>query len=749
MIGKTISHYRVLEKLGQGAMGAVYKALDLKLDRPVAIKFLTPGFTSDLKARFAGEAKAASALDHTNICTIYEFDETPDGEMFIVMAYCPGENLRARLKGGTLPLEEAISIAFQVAQGLVMAHSMGVLHRDVKPANLMLTPNGVKIVDFGVAKLLAGKDRTDAGAILGTIPYMSPEQLNAKPVDARTDIWSWGAVAYEMLAGRQPFQGESELSTAELILKQEPLPLTHFRPDIPEDLDAIIMQSLQKRPEDRPQTAHELVQAMRPLTLGSGMAAATAESVVQTPSIAVLPFVNLSPEPDSEYFSDGLTEELIHALSQLHNLRVVSRTSAFEFKAKPQSVRRIGAQLKVTKVVEGSVRKLGQRLRVSAQLVSTSDGYCLWSQRFDREIKDVFEIQDEIANQITEALKTRLSQDAQPILLKRRTENVEAYDLYLRGRFQWNKRSGEGLQRSLEYFELALAQDPGYAPAYSGIADYHIAVASWGLATPTDAWPKAKEAAERALAIDDTLAEAHASMGTIHMWYEWNWSAAEQDFRRAIDLNPGHPNAHVQYNLLFLQTGRFGEAEREIRTALATDPLSIRINSYLAGLFHYRGEYDRSLEQCGRALELDPKDIELHIVLALNYEQKGMYKDAIRELEQARELSDNNPLILGPLGSCYAAAGDHARARSSLAELDRASQVTYVAPITWVMIYLGLREFDRAFEWLEKAAQVRDVLICYLGVGPIYECIRSDPRYTDLVRRIGLAPDAETRTSST
>jgi serine/threonine protein kinase/Flp pilus assembly protein TadD len=749
MIGKTISHYRVLEKLGQGAMGAVYKALDLKLDRPVAIKFLTPGFTSDLKARFAGEAKAASALDHTNICTIYEFDETPDGEMFIVMAYCPGENLRARLKGGTLPLEQAISIALQVAQGLVMAHSMGVLHRDVKPANLMLTPNGVKIVDFGVAKLLAGKDRTDAGAILGTIPYMSPEQLNAKPVDARTDIWSWGAVAYEMLAGRQPFQGESELTTAELILKQEPLPLTHFRPDIPGELDAIIMQSLQKRPEDRPQTAQELVQAMRPLTLGSGMAAATAESVVQTPSIAVLPFVNLSPEPDSEYFSDGLTEELIHALSQLHNLRVVSRTSAFEFKAKPQSVRRIGAQLKVTKVVEGSVRKLGQRLRVSAQLVSTSDGYCLWSQRFDREIKDVFEIQDEIANQITEALKTRLSQDAQPILLKRRTENVEAYDLYLRGRFQWNKRSGEGLQRSLEYFELALAQDPGYAPAYSGIADYHIAVASWGLATPTDAWPKAKEAAERALAIDDTLAEAHASMGTIHMWYEWNWSAAEQDFRRAIDLNPGHPNAHVQYNLLFLQTGRFGEAEREIRTALATDPLSIRINSYLAGLFHYRGEYDRSLEQCGRALELDPKDIELHIVLALNYEQKGMYKDAIRELEQARELSDNNPLILGPLGSCYAAAGDHARARSSLAELDRAAQVTYVAPITWVMIYLGLREFDRAFEWLEKAAQVRDVLICYLGVGPIYECIRSDPRYTDLVRRIGLAPDAETRTSST
>jgi len=748
MIGRTISHYRILEILGQGAMGAVYKALDLKLDRPVAIKFLAPGLGSNLKARFAGEAKAASALDHTNICTIYEFDETPDGEMFIVMAYCPGENLRARLKSGTLPLEEAISIAFQVAQGLVKAHSIGVLHRDIKPANLMLTPDGVKIVDFGIAKLIADKGLTDAGTILGTIPYMSPEQLTAEPVDARADIWSWGAVTYEMLAGRQPFQGKSELCTAEAILKQEPLPLTHFRPDIPDELDAIIMRSLQKRPEERPQMAQELVQAMRPLTLGSGTTTATAESVVQTPSIAVLPFVNLSPEPDSEYFSDGLTEELIHALSQLPNLRVVSRTSAFEFKAKPQSVRRIGALLKVAKVVEGSVRKLGQRLRVSAQLVSASDGYCLWSQRFDGEIKDVFEIQDEIAQQIANALKTRLNRDAQPILLKRRTENVKAYDLYLRGRFQWNKRSGEGLHRSLEYFELALAQDSGYAPAYSGIADYHIAVASWALATPTDTWPKAKEAAERALAIDDTLAEAHASMGTIRMWYEWNWSAAEQEFRRAIDLHPGHPNAHVQYNLLLLQNSRFGEAEREIRTALATDPLSIRINSYLAGVFHYRGEYDRSLEQCRRALELDPQDIELHIVLALNYEQKGMYKDAIRELEQARELSDNNPLILGPLGSCYAAAGDHARARSSLDDLDRASHVTYVAPITWVMIYLGLREFDRAFEWLEKAAQVRDVLICYLGVGPIYQCIRSDPRYSELVRRIGLAPDAETRTLS-
>jgi eukaryotic-like serine/threonine-protein kinase len=747
MIGRTISHYRILEILGQGAMGTVYKALDLKLDRPVAIKFLTPGLDSNLKARFAGEAKAASALDHTNICTIYEFDETPDGEMFIVMAYCSGENLRARLKSGPLPLGEAISVAFQLAQGLVKAHSMGVLHRDIKPANIMLSSTGVKIVDFGIAKQSVDKGLTNAGTVLGTIPYMSPEQLSAKTADVRTDIWSWGVLTYEMLAGQLPFQGESDLSTAEAILNQEPFPLTHFRPDIPDELDIIVTRALRKPLGERPQTAEELVRVMRPLTLGSGITTATTESIVQVPSIAVLPFLNLSPEPDSEYFSDGLTEELIHVLSRMPNLRVVSRTSAFEFKAKPQSVRRIGAQLKVSKVVEGSVRKVGQRLRVSAQLVSASDGYCLWSQRFDREIKDVFGIQDEIAQKIADTLNMTLSRDVQPIPLTRRTENVEAYDLYLRGRFQWNKRSGEGLHRALEYFELALAQDSGYAPAYSGIADYYIAVASWGLATPTDAWPRAREAAERALAIDHTLAEAHASMGTIRMWYEWNWSSAEQEFLRAIDLSPGHPNAHVQYNLLLLQTGRFGEAEREVRVALASDPLSIRINSYLAGVFHYRGEYDRSLERCRRALELDPQDIELHIVLALNYEQKGMYKEAIRELEQAHELS-HNPLILGPLGSCYAAAGDHARARSFLDDLDRASQATYVAPITWVMIYLGLREFDQAFEWLEKAAQVRDVLLCYLRVGPIYQCIRDDPRYSELLRRIGLAHGIESRTLS-
>jgi len=748
MIGRTVSHYRLLEKLGEGAMGVVYKARDVKLDRFVAIKFISQGLDVDSlrKSRFIREAKAASGLDHVNICTIYEIGETQaeteEPQLFIVMAYYPGQTLRARLDRGSLPLAESVQIAMHIAEGLAKAHSIGVVHRDIKPANVMLTRDGIpKIVDFGLAKLPQLERLTSTGAILGTMPYMSPEQLRSDALDHRTDIWSWGVTTYEMLVGERPFRGDSEHSIVEAILRHEPATLTDLRPEVPFELERIVMQALRKNPADRQQSAAEIVRDLQELTFFKNSEAATDE-VPPPASLAVLPFVNLSTEPDTEYFSDGLTEDLIHALSCFHNLRVVSRTSAFEFKAKPQSIRKIGAQLKVSTVVEGSVRKVGQKLRVSIQLVNALDGYCLWSQRWDREMKDVFEIQDEIAQTIAETLKVKLRLDTRA-LSNRRTEKFEAYDLYLRGRFQWNKRNGEGFDKALECFEQALEQDPNYAPAYSGIADHHIAAASWGLEAPLEAWPKAKVATMRALEIDDTLAEAHASMGTIRMWYEWDWKQAEREFQRAIELNPGHPNAHVQYNLLLVQTGRFQEAEREIRIALLCDPLSVRVNSYLAGIFHYRREYDRSLEQCRRALELDPNDVELHVVEALNYEQKKTYSEAIRELEKARELSDNNPLILGPLGSCYGGLGEKAKVMQILEELERASQASYVAPITWVMIYLGLQDRDRAFDWLQRAAEARDALLCYLGVGPIYDGIRNDPRYEKLMQCIGLASNAE------
>lgn len=737
MKGRTISHYVLLEMLGRGGMGAIYKARDVKLDRIVAMKFLAPGLDLDprQKARFVQEAKAASSLGHVNICTIHEFGETDEDELFIVMEYCEGGSLRNKLQAGRIPIVEAIQIAGQTARGLSKAHSSGIVHRDIKPENVLLTSEGVaKIADFGLAKLPGVRLGTSAGTAVGTTSYMSPEQVLGRPVDHRSDIWSWGVLAYEMLAGQRPFLGESQLSIAEAIVKQQPAPLRALRPEIPEVLEGIVNRALQKVPDERWANAEQVLRALSSMSSPSQLEPASAGSAA---SIAVLPFTNLSAKADREYFSDGLTEELIYALSRLPNLRVVSRTSAFEFKDRPQNIRKIGEELQVSNVLEGSVRRAGKQLRVSVRLVNVADGYCLWSQRFDREIQDIFAIQDEIAQSIAGMLNVKLAHGA-AAFGKRQTPNVEAYESYLRGRFHWNKRSGGGFQLALENFQAALRHDPNYAPAYSGIADYHAGAASWGLERPSEAWPKAKEAAEQALAIDPTLAEAHASMGTIRMWYEWDWAQAEREFLRAIELNPGEPKAHVQYNLLLVQTGRSKEAERQVRIALSNDPLSVPVNLYLAGVFHYRRDYERSLEQCRKALELDPNDIESHIVLGLNFEQQRLYEDALRALLRARELSGNNPLICGPLASCYTALGQQERTMELLGEVDRAARHAYVAPMTWVMIYAGLGDKDQAFQWLERAAEMHDVLLCYVGVNPIYDFIRDDSRYVALLQRLGL-----------
>ena len=744
MIGSTISHYRVVERLGRGAMGLVYKAQDVKLDRPVAIKFISREVAAlpEQRARFIREARTASLLDHANICTIHDFGESPDGDLFIVMAFCPGENLRVRLEQGPLSLKHAVNIAEQVAQGLAKAHSMGIVHRDIKPANIMLLPDGgVKIVDFGLAKLPHDVGLTNTGGVVGTVPYMSPEQLRGDPLDGRTDIWSWGVTFYEMLAGDRPFESKTEATIMRAIMDLEPPSLRARRPDLPAGIDQIIAQALRKKREERPGNAGELVDALRALTLRTDVAPVVTVAPRPHASVAVLPFRNLSADSENEYFIDGLTEELIHALSRLPGLQVVSRTSAFEFKGKSQNVRTIGEQLKVSTVVEGSVRKLGERIRVTTQLTNVTDGIVLWSERFDCNMTDIFDVQDQMARSIADLLKVELGSKSGSGLVKRYTENFEAYDLYLRGRFQWNKRSGEGFQKALEYFQRALELDPHYAPALAGIADYHVSVASWGLEPPTVAWPKAKEAITKALEADDSLAEAHASMGIIRMWYEWHWKEAEREFLRAIELSPALPLPHVYYNLLLVQTGRSDEAEVQICQALACDPLSVPANVYFAGLYHYRRDYDGSLKQARRALELDANDIEAHVVMALNYEQQREYKKAIAELEKAHQLAEYNPLLLGPLASCYGGAGDKEKALMLLDELNAAAAQAYVAPISWVMGYLGMGDLEHTFEWLEKAAEARDPLLCYLKVGPIYDAIRDDVRYSDLLYRIGLAQD--------
>lgn len=725
-------------------MGLVYKAHDTQLDRSVAIKFISREIAAipEQRARFIREARTASLLDDSNICTIHDFGETPEGDLYIVMAFCPGENLRLRLEQGPLSLKHAVNIAEQVARGLAKAHSMGIVHRDIKPANIMLLPDGgVKIVDFGLAKLPHDVGLTNTGGVVGTVPYMSPEQLRGDPLDGRTDIWSWGVTFYEMLAGERPFESKTEATIMRAIMDFEPPSIRTRRPDLPEAVERILNHALRKRREERPANAGELVDALRSMTLTSD----TVTRFTLTPrahaSVAVLPFRNPGNDSENEYFIDGLTEELIHALSRLPGLQVVSRTSAFEFKDKPPNVKVIGEQLKVGNVVEGSVRKIGDRIRVNTQLVNVTDGVVLWSERFDCNLTDIFDVQDQMARSIADKLKVELGSQVGSGLVKRYTDNFEAYDLYLRGRFQWNKRSGEGFQKALEYYQRALELEPNFPPALAGIADYHVSVASWGLEPATEAWPRAKEAVTKALAADDTLAEAHASMGLISMWFDWDWKEAEREFLRAIELKPALPVAHVYYNLLLVQMARSDEAEEQIRAALACDPLSVPSNVYLAGVYHYRRDYERSLRQARRALDLDPNDIEAHIVMALNYEQQRKYPEAIAEWEKAHQLSDYNPLVLAPLASCYGGAGNKEKALQLLDELNAASAQVYVAPISRVMVYLGIGDLENAFEWLEKAAEARDALLCYLKVGPIYDAIRDDPRYTDLLYRIGLAND--------
>jgi serine/threonine-protein kinase len=757
MSGRIVGHYELLDVLGEGGIGTVYKARDLKLERDVAVKFLAPAIARDAaqKARFVREAKAASILDHPCICTIHEINETDEGQLFIVMTYCKGHSLRVRLDRKALDVREAVDIARGVAFGLQHAHQTGILHRDIKPSNIMVAEDGtVKIVDFGMARLFH-EDTTSLtreGAIVGTVAYMSPEQLQGSRVDLRTDIWSWGITLYEMLCGQRPFEGASSITVAEEILHKQPARPSSLRP-IPGALDETVLQAIEKDAGRRQQSARELIDQLDRLTSSERSGPPGKHEAAVLDSIAVLPFANVGAA-ESEYFCDGLTEEIIDALSRLRWLRVVARTSAFEFKDKPQNVSTIARQLRVRMIVEGSVRRSGDKLRVAAHLVNAEDGYCLWSRKFDCGASDIFAVQDEIAASIRHALKSRhagspqwVGEEASALTGRQQTANLKAYELYLRGRHQWNMRSGEGLQHALDYFEEALRHDPKYAAAYSGIADYHIAVASWGLERPAEAWPKAKAAAVRALEKDPNLAEARASLGTISMWYDWEWKAAEREFLRAIALSPGHPNAHIQYNLLLVQTLRFTEAEDQIRKVLASDPLSVRANSYLAGVFHYRREYDRSLERCRRTLELDPNDIELHVVLGLNYEQKKMFREAIQELEKARSLSGNNPLILGPLGSCFAGCGERKEVHKILDELEQMSGSMYVASITRAMVFLGMKDVDSAFLWLENAARAREVLVCYLAVGPIYDCIRGDPRYREMLQRIGLLGRDETASS--
>jgi len=737
-------------------MGEVHLALDTRLGRKVAIKLLPDEFTADAGRvrRFEQEARAASALNHPNIITIYELGETvtENGSLrYIVTEFVEGETLRQRMANAPrrqLELSEAIDVASQVAAALSAAHEAGILHRDIKPENVMARSDGiVKVLDFGLAKLTElephvmidsqastlVRNNTEAGVVMGTPRYMSPEQARGEKVDSRTDIFSLGVMLYEMVAGVAPFTGASVADILVAILERNLPPLAQHASGLPAELEQIVSRCLAKRREHRYQSAKELLSDLKAIAAQSGQPRLARSS---SPSIAVLPFVNMSADAENEYFCDGLAEELINALSKIEALRVVARTTAFSFKGKETDVREIGRKLNVGAVVEGGVRKAGDRLRITAQLINVADGYHLWAERYDRRLEDIFDIQDEISMAIVDALKLKLLGSEKAPVLKRHTDDAEAYQLYLKGRYFWLKFNPEGWMKSRACFEEAVRKDPNFALAYSGLSD---ALGVSAVFTPAnEVWPKAKEAALRALKLDPSIAEAWNSKAGVRFFYEWDWAGAESDCRQSIELNPHHTLAHDLYSLFLSAQGRFDEAIREARKACELDPLSAYFNASVGFALYYSRRYDEATEQFLKGVELDSGNLWPHMGLVEIYEQRGMYPEALHHRQTLLTLAGNNDLAV-EIGREFQRSGYRGVLLKCLAESHRQSQLRYVSPLDFARIYALLGELEMALDWLEKACSERTMYVNFLKVAPTWDSLHSTRRYADLLRRIGLS----------
>jgi TolB-like protein len=743
MIGKTVSHYKITEKLGQGGMGVVYRAEDTKLKRTVALKFLPSDMTSDPQTveRLVHEARAAAALDHPNICTIYEIGED-ESHTYIAMAHVEGKTLTDTLARGPLDVNRVLGIVAQVAEGLREAHEKGIVHRDIKPANIMITARGrAKIMDFGLAKLAGTADLTGDTYTAGTIAYMSPEQARGEEVDRRTDIWSLGVVLYEMLTGRRPFSGDYEQAVVYSILNEEPAAPSALRPDLPAEIDRIVPKVLSKDPPDRYQSIDGLIDDLRPLLseVAPGSSLDESGQARPQPSIAVLPFTNMSADPEQEYFCDGMAEEIISALAQLDGLRVVARTSAFAFKDEKLDIREVGTKLNVTAVLEGSVRKSGNRLRIAAQLVSVEDGYHMWSERYDREVEDVFAIQDEIALAIVDKLKVQLLGKEKAALARKRPESVEAYNLYLKGRYHWNKRTPDEARRAMEYFRRAVQKDPDYAPAYSGIADVYLILENVAAISPDEAFSEARAAVAKALEIDDSLAEAHASLGWIKMVGDWDWDGGGEELRRAIELNPGYATARQWYAVYLTVTGRREEALVEAGRAQETDPLSLMICVLVGNILQTLGRQDEAIEQYEKAVEMDAGFVIARLALAdASYLDRKMYDATLAEIEKATALPGGEYLGRPMLGYTYAKMGKRNEALEVLEDLKDPATRGGVNPVPVAVIYAALGEKELALDWLEKAAEVRSSRLMVVATGDALDSLRSEPRFIALLEKMGL-----------
>lgn len=733
MIGKTVSHYKILEKIGEGGMGVVYKAEDTKLKRTVALKFLPRELTQDeeAKQRFIQEAQAAAALDHPNICTIFEIAESEE-QTFISMAYVEGQSLKEKIAAKSLEPEEALDIAIQVAEGLREAHEKGIIHRDIKPGNIMLTEKDqAKIMDFGLAKLEWGVDLTRTATIMGTVAYMSPEQARGEQVDHRTDIWSFGSVLYEMLTGKRPFKTTHDQAVLYSILNDDPVLMTKIRKDIPKNLERIVQKSLQKDPKKRFADMTALLTDLK--SVGRPPVSTSAGK----PSIAVLPFVNMSADPENEYFSDGLAEDLINALTKITDLHVVARTSSFAFKGEKVDIREIGQKLNVDNLIEGSVRKVGNRVRITAQLIKVKDGYHLWSERYDRNMEDVFAIQDEITEKIMDKLMVALDVRKKPPE-EHRPVNVEAYDLYLKGRYYLNKFA---MDKALTYFEQAIEKDPEYALAYASVAEvYTLLSTGFDILPSKDAMPKTREAAQKALELDPHLAEAYVSLGLVALSYDWDRKTTKKYFQKALELNPNSVSAHQWFEFYWTyMVANLDEATAHLERAQELDPLNLLIKVRLGFMSIFKRDYDHALDQFKALLDYEPNYSLLYLSFATAYALKGMYDEALAYGEKMLEFGPPVVAYVGNLGWLYAIAGKKDKAYEFLAELEKRSKKGYASSFWTALIYLGLGEMDKTFEWFEKAFKERDGnMIYFTTVHQLFDPIRSDTRYKQLLMKMGL-----------